>query len=428
MTATWEKKGTNDGVLSFDIPQEEIQKGLTKTFNKVRKNLTVPGFRKGKISRQVFNRMYGEASLYEDTLNDLLPTAYEAAVQEAGIDPVSQPKIDIVSMEAAEPWKLTAEVIVKPEVKLGKYKDLTVPKQDREVTEKDVEDRLIREQTAMAELVLKEDEPAAKGDTVVIDFEGFLNGEPFEGGKAENHSLELGSGSFIPGFEDQLIGHKAGEELEVKVTFPEDYQAKDLAGQEAIFKVKIHEVKAKELPKLDDEFAKDVDDGVATLDELKKKYHTEIAETKEKAAQEAVEDAAIKGAVDNAEIVDLPQVMIDEEVKRSMDEFFNNMQRQGINPEMYYQITGTKEEDLKKQMEGEAEGRVKTNLVLEAVAAAEDLQATDEDVEKEIKTLSEQFNMPADQIKRILTTDMLKHDIVMKQAADIVTSSAQEEK
>lgn len=423
MTATFEKKGTNDGVLKFTIAQDEIQKGLTTAFNKVKKSLNVPGFRKGKVSRQVFNRMYGEEALYEDALNAVLPEAYEAAVKEAGIDPVSQPKIDVESMEKGQDWVITAEVTVKPEVKLGQYKDLVVEKQDREVTDADVDARIKREQEAQAELVIKEDAAAENGDTVVIDFEGFV-----DGGKGENYSLELGSGSFIPGFEDQLVGHKSGESLDVNVTFPEDYQAEDLAGKEAVFKVTIHEVKAKEVPELDDEFAKDVDDEVSTLDELKEKYRKELVETKEKAADDAKDEAAIRMAVENAEIVELPHVMVHDEVHRSMDEFLNNMQRQGISPEMYYQLTGSTEEDLHKQFEGEAEMRTRTNLVIEAIAAAENLQATEEEINAEIQELSETYNMPIEQIKRVLTEDMLEHDVTMKKAIELITGTATEAK
>lgn len=425
MTAKWEKKGTNDGVLTFSIANEEIQKGLTTAFNKVKGQLNVPGFRKGKVSRTVFNRMYGEEALYEDALNAVLPTAYEAAVLEAGIDPVSQPKIDVKSMEKGEAWTIEAEVTVKPEVKLGEYKNLTVAKQDREVTEEDVENRLKAVQEQQAELVIKED-AAAEGDTVVIDFEGFVNDEAFEGGKGDNYSLELGSHSFIPGFEDQLVGSKAGDSLDVKVTFPEEYQAEDLASKEAVFKVTVHEVKGKELPELDDEFAKDVDDSVSSLAELKEKYRTELTDGKENAAKEAVEEAAIKQAVANAEIVELPHVMVHDEVHRAMDEFLNNMQRQGIDPQMYYQLTGSTEEDLHKQFEGEADERVKTNLVIEAIAKAEGLEATEEEIANEIKELSEAYNMPEAQIKRVLTEDMLKHDVTMKKAVDLVTSTAVE--
>ena len=425
MTATFEKTATNEGVLTFSIPQEEIQQGLTIAFNKVKGNLNVPGFRKGKVTRQVFNRMFGEEALYEDALNAVLPKAYDAAVAEAGLDVVAQPKIDVKSMEKGQDWVITAEVTVKPEVKLGEYKNLTVAKQEREVTDADVEERLNQKRNQQAELVVVE-EPAKEGDTVVIDFEGFKDGVAFEGGKGENYSLELGSGSFIPGFEDQLVGAKAGDDVEVKVTFPEDYQAEDLAGKEAIFKVKVHEVKEKELPALDDEFAKDVDDEVETLDELKAKIREELTATKASQAQEAVHDEALRKAVENAEVVELPQVMVHDEVHRAMDEFLNNMQRQGISPEMYYQLTNSTEADLHKQFEQDAELRVKTNLVIEAIVKAENLEATEEEIEKEIAELAETYNMPVDQVKRLLTTDMLSHDITMKKAIDLVTSTAVE--
>lgn len=425
MTATFEKTATNEGVLTFSIPQEEIQQGLTIAFNKVKGNLNVPGFRKGKVTRQVFNRMFGEEALYEDALNAVLPKAYDAAVAEAGLEVVAQPKIDVKSMEKGQDWVITAEVTTKPEVKLGEYKNLTVAKREREVTDADVEERLNQKRNQQAELVVVE-EAAKEGDTVVIDFEGFKDGVAFEGGKGENYSLELGSGSFIPGFEDQLVGAKAGDDVEVKVTFPENYQAEDLAGQDAIFKVKVHEVKVKELPELDDEFAKDVDDEVETLDELKAKIREELTATKASQAQEAVHDEALRKAVENAEVVELPHVMVHDEVHRAMDEFLNNMQRQGISPEMYYQLTNSTEADLHKQFEQDAELRVKTNLVIEAIVKAENLEATEEEIEKEIAELAETYNMPVDQVKRLLTTDMLSHDITMKKAIDLVTSTAVE--
>ena len=425
MTVKWEKTATNEGELTFSVDQKEIQKGLTVAFNRVKKNLNVPGFRKGKVSRTVFDRMYGEESLYEDALNAVLPANYDAAVAEAGINPVSQPEIDVKSMNKGEDWVITAKVTVKPEVKLGEYKNLTVAKQDREASEADVDARLADLQKQHAELVVKEEE-AAEGDTVVIDYEGFVGEEAFEGGKGENYSLELGSGSFIPGFEDQLIGKKAGENVDVVVTFPEEYQAEDLAGKEATFKVTVHEVKAKELPELDDEFAKDIDDSVETLAELREKFLAEIKDSKEEAAKDAVEEAAIRAAVENAEIVELPHVMVHDEVHRAMDEFLNNMQRQGIAPEMYYQLTGSTEADLHKQFEGEADNRVKTNLVIEAIAKAEGFEATAEEIEAEIKELAESYNMPEAQVRRVLSEDMLKHDITMKKAVEIITSTAVE--
>lgn len=425
MTVKWEKTATNEGELTFSVDQKEIQKGLTVAFNRVKKNLNVPGFRKGKVSRTVFDRMYGEESLYEDALNAVLPANYDAAVAEAGINPVSQPEINVKSMNKGEDWVITAKVTVKPEVKLGEYKNLTVAKQDREASEADVDARLADLQKQHAELVVKEEE-AAEGDTVVIDYEGFVGEEAFEGGKGENYSLELGSGSFIPGFEDQLIGKKAGENVDVVVTFPEEYQAEDLAGKEATFKVTVHEVKAKELPELDDEFAKDIDDSVETLAALREKFLAEIKDSKEEAAKDAVEEAAIRAAVENAEIVELPHVMVHDEVHRAMDEFLNNMQRQGIAPEMYYQLTGSTEADLHKQFEGEADNRVKTNLVIEAIAKAEGFEATAEEIEAEIKELAESYNMPEAQVRRVLSEDMLKHDITMKKAVEIITSTAVE--
>ena len=427
MSVKWEKEeGTNNGKLTFEIEPAKIKEGLDVAFNRVKKSLNVPGFRKGKVPRQIFNKMFGEESLYQDALNAVLPEAYTNAVKESDIKPVDQPEIDVESMEKDSAWVLTAKVTVEPEVELGEYKGLEVAAQSTEVTDEDVDAELNRMREQQAELVLKEDAPAEKGDTVVIDFNGTIDGVPFEGGKSENYSLELGSNTFIPGFEDQLVGHKADEDVDVKVTFPEDYQAEDLAGKEAVFKVVVHEVKAKELPELDDEFAKDVDDTVETLDELKAKYRKELEETKEKAAEDAKDEEAIKKAVANAEIVELPHVMVHDEVHRSMDEFLNNMQRQGISPEMYYQLTGSTEEDLHTQFEGEAGERVKTNLVIEAIAAAEKIDASEEEIANEIKELSEAYNMPVEQIKRVLTEDMLKHDIAMKKAVELITGTAVE--
>ncbi len=279
MSVKWEKTGKTSGELTFEISQEEVKKGLDQAFKRVKKNLRVPGFRKGHVSRVVFDQFYGEEALYEDALNIVLPEAYTAAVKEAGIDPVGQPQITPVSMDKNKPWVMKATVSVKPEVKLGDYKGIEVPKQNTRVLVKDVDAELSKRREQNAELVLK-DGKAAKGDTVTIDYTGTIDGKPFDGGSAQNYSLELGSGTFIPGFEDQLIGHKAGDDVDVVVTFPEDYGAKDLAGKEAHFATKIHEVKSKELPKLDDEFAKDVDDSVESLDELKDKIKKDLKKLK----------------------------------------------------------------------------------------------------------------------------------------------------
>lgn len=424
MTASFEKTGVNNGTLTFTIGQDTIAKGLNIAFDKVKKNLNVPGFRKGKVSRTVFNKMYGEEALYEEALNAVLPESYEAAVAESGIDPVAQPKIDIKSMNKGEDWEITADVIVKPEVKLGDYKNLEVSVDvEKNVTDADVDAKIEAAQKNLAELVIKED-AAENGDTVVIDFEGKVDGVAFDGGTAQNHSLELGSGSFIPGYEEQLVGHKAGETVEVTVTFPEDYQAEDLAGKEAVFTTTIHEVKAKEVPELDDELAKDIDEEVETLAELKAKYKAQLTEEKEAQYTDAVETAAIEAAVANAEIVELPGEMVHDEVHRAMNEFLGNMQQQGISADMYYQLTGTSEEQLHTQFEGDADKRVRTNLVIEAVAAAENFEITQDEIDTEVAELAETYNMPKEQVEKLLPADMLKHDIAAKKAVEVITSTA----
>ena len=424
MSVSFENTATNRGVVTFTIGQDKIQPALDQAFNKVKKNLNAPGFRKGHMPRTVFNQKFGEEALYDDALNAILPAAYEAAITELGLDVVAQPKIDVKSIEKGQDWTLTAEVVTKPEVKLGAYKDLEVSVEvSKEVTDEDVDAKLENERKNLAELVVKEG-AAENGDTVVIDFVGSVDGVEFDGGKGENHSLELGSGQFIPGFEDQLVGSKAGDEVEVKVTFPEDYQATDLAGKDAVFVTKVNEVKAKEVPALDDELAKDLDDEVDTLDELKAKYRKELEAAKEIAFDDAVEGAALDLAVENAEIVELPAEMVENEVHRAMNEFMGNLQRQGISPEMYFQITGTTQEDLRKQYEADSDKRVKTNLVIEAVAAAEGFDATDEEIQKEINDLAAEYNMEVSQVSELLSPEMLKHDIAMKKAVEVITSSA----
>lgn len=429
MSAKWERDSdASKGTLTFEIDVDTINKGIDEAFVETRKKITVPGFRKGRVPRQIFNQMYGEESLYQDALNKVLPDAYNEAVKETNIQPVDQPKIDIKSMEKGQPWVLTAEVDVMPEVKLGEYKGMEVPAQDTTVTDADVDDALETKRQQQAELVLKEDKPAEKGDTVVIDYKGSVDGEEFDGGSAENYSLELGSGSFIPGFEDQLIGHNADEDVDVNVTFPEDYHAKDLAGKDALFKVKIHEIKEKQLPELDDDFAKDVDEDVDTLAELKEKTKKQLQEEKDNQAKAAIEDAAINKAVANAEIQDIPQAMLDDDTNRQMQQYLAGMQQQGISPQMYFQITGTKEEDLKKQFANDAAQRVKTNLVLEAIVDDANLDATDEEIAKEISDLAKQYGMEEDAVKKALSKDMLMHDIKIRKAVDLVADSAKQVK
>lgn len=424
MSVSFENKETNRGVLTFTISQDQIKPELDRVFKSVKKSLNVPGFRKGHLPRPIFDKKFGEESLYQDVMNALLPNAYEAAVKEAGLEVVAQPKIDVTSMEKGQDWVIAAEVVTKPEVKLGDYKNLEVSVDvEKEVTDADVEERIERERNNLAELVIKE-AAAENGDTVVIDFVGSIDGVEFDGGKGENFSLGLGSGQFIPGFEDQLVGHSAGETVDVIVTFPEDYQTEDLAGKEAKFVTTIHEVKAKEVPALDDELAKDIDEEVETLADLKEKYRKELAAAKEEAYKDAVEGAAIDTAVENAEIVELPEEMIHEEVHRSVNEFLGNLQRQGINPDMYFQITGTTQEDLHNQYQAEAESRTKTNLVIEAVAKAEGFDASEEEIQKEVEQLAADYNMEVAQVQNLLSADMLKHDITIKKAVELITSTA----
>lgn len=422
--AKWTKKKDQDGELSFEIDQDTIKKGLDTAFRRVRKNLNVPGFRKGKVPRVVFDQMYGEPALYQDALKAVLPGAYSAAVTETEIKPVSQPQVSVESMEPDQPWKIKATVAVEPEVKLGQFQKLEVKKQNTEVKDQDVTDELERLQKQQAELVLKEDGKSQKGDTVVIDYQGTIDGKAFDGGSAENYSLELGSNTFIPGFEDQLVDHQSGDQVDVKVTFPKDYQSKDLAGKEAHFQTTIHEIKTKELPKLDDDFAKDVDEGVDTLDDLKKKIKDRLTKQRQQQAEDKIEEEAVDKAINNAEFEKIPQAMIDQDVQNQVDQFLGNMQRQGINPQMYYQMTGTTEDDIKKRFSQDSEKRVKTNLLLEAIVKQEDIKVTKEERDQEIKDLASEYGMKEEDVRGALTDEMLDHDIAVKKAVEMITDTA----
>ncbi|HAM1952523.1 TPA: trigger factor [Listeria monocytogenes] len=426
MSVKWEKQEGNVGKLTFEIEQEKVKEGLDRAFVKVRKTLNVPGFRKGKVPRQIFNQRFGEEALFQDALDILLPEVYSAAIDEAGIDPVDTPQVNIESMEKGETWVLTAEVTVKPEVKLGDYKGLEVEKRETELTTEELEAELKQLQERQAELVVKEDAPAENGDTVILDFEGFKDGVAFEGGQAENHSLELGSGQFIPGFEEKLVGLKAGDEADIELTFPEEYHAEDLAGQPVVFKVKLHEIKTKEVPALDDELAKDIDEEVETLDELKEKISKRLQEAKEESVAQAKQEEVIAKAVENAE-VDIPHAMVHHEADHLMNHFAQDLQAQGLTPELYYQITGQTEEAMHAQMEKDAEKRVKMNLVLEAIAEAENIEPTEEAIDEEISTLAEKYGMEKDAVRAALG-DMseLKSDLKIRKAIDVLLDSAVE--
>lgn len=416
----------NKGTLKFEIPVEDHAAAIDAAFNKIKDTLDVPGFRKGKMPKQMFIARFGEEALYEDALNFALQEAYPSAIDATGIAPVNQPQIGVESLEKGQAWVISAEVEIAPEIELGDYKGLTIKKQDVEVSDVDVDAEIETMRQGQAELVLAEDHAAENGDTVVIDFDGSVDGDHFEGGKGENFSLELGSGQFIPGFEEQLVGHKADESVEVKVTFPTDYQAEDLAGKEAVFETTIHEVKVKEVPALDDEFAKDVDEEVAGLEELKAKTKDRLAETKKNEAAEAKEDEAVSLAVDNAKVVgdEIPSAMLEEDIHRQMNSFFASMQNQGISQEMYSQITGQTNEDIHNQYAEGAEKRVKTSLVLEAIVKAEGITPDQAEIDAEVKSLAAQYGMEEDAIRNALSDDMLAHDIAVKQAVSSIVDSA----
>lgn len=424
MSAKWEKLEGNQGVLTVEVDADTVKIALDSAFKKVVKQVNIPGFRKGKIPRGMFEQRFGVESLYQDALDIILPEAYSKAIEETGIDPVDRPEIDIEQMEKGKELIFKATVTVKPEVKLGEYKGLEVEKFDTEVTDEDVENELKTLQEKHAELVLKEEGAAENNDTVVIDFEGFVDGEAFEGGKADNYSLVLGSNSFIPGFEEQLVGVKAGEEKDVEVSFPEEYHAAELAGKPATFKVTVHEIKTKELPELDDEFAKDVDSEVETMEELKEKTKNNLKHSKEHEAEHAVQDAVVEKAAENAEM-DIPEAMITNEVDRMMQEFEQRLQMQGMNLELYFQFSGQDEDALREQMKEDAKKRVRTNLTLEAIAEAENIEVSDEEAEAEIEKMTKMYNMTAEAIKNALGgLDTVKKDVKIRKAVDFLVQNS----
>ncbi|GGE42501.1 trigger factor [Pullulanibacillus camelliae] len=425
--AHWEKKEGNQGTLTFEVDADSFNKALDQAFKKVVKQVNVPGFRKGKVPRMIFEQRFGVESLYQDAVDIVLPEAYSKAVEETAIEPVDQPNVDIEKIEKGSALVFKAEVTVKPEVQLGDYKGLEVEEQDTEVTAEEVDAQITQLQERYAELAVKEDGAIEEGDTAVIDFEGFVDGEAFEGGKAENYSLEIGSNSFIPGFEEQLIGLKAGEEKDINVTFPEEYHAEDLKGKEATFKVKVHEIKVKQLPELDDEFAKDVDEEVETFAELKEKFEKQLKEQKEQNATNTARDAVVEQAAKNATI-DVPEAMITSEQDRMVREFEQQIQSQGMTMEMYYQFSGTDENGLREQMKENAEARVRANLTLEAVAEAENIEVSDEEVEEEIQNMADTYKIDVEQVKQMLALqggdEAIKGDLKVRKAVDFLVDNS----
>jgi len=425
MTVKWEKLEGNEGVLTVEVDADKVNRALDQAFKKVVKKVNVPGFRKGKVPRKIFEQRFGVEALYQDALDLLLPQAYSDAVDETGIEPVDRPEVDIEQIEKGKSLIFKATVTVKPEVKLGEYKGLEVEEQDTTVTDDEVMDQLKRLQEQHAELVVIEDDEIKDGDTVVIDFEGFIDGEAFEGGQAENYSLEIGSGAFVPGFEEQLIGEKAGAEKEVVVTFPDEYHDENLAGKEATFKVKIHDVKRKQLPELDDEFAKDVDEEVETLEELKTKLKERLEDEKKHRAKHIIEDTVIEKATNNAEM-DVPEAMINTELDRMVEEFKQRLQMQKIDIDMYYQFTGEDEEALRENMRSDAESRVRSRLTLEAIGDAENIQVTDEDVDNEIKNMAEMYNTDVEKTKEMFEqmSEIIKRDIKVRKTIDFLVDNS----
>lgn len=424
MSVKWEKEEGNKGTLTVEVPAETVDAALDEAFKKVVKKVQAPGFRKGKMPRKMFERMYGVESLYNDALDIILPEAYSNALDEADVEPIAQPEIEIDEMEKGKTLVFKAHVTLKPEVKLGDYKGLEVTRQETEVTDEEIEAQLKDRQTALAEMVVKEDGAVENGDTVNLDFEGFVDGEAFEGGKAEGYDLEIGTGSFIPGFEEQVVGMKQGEEKDIEVSFPEEYHAAELAGKPAVFKVKVHEIKSKEVPELDDELAKEIDESVESLEELRTKMKEQTAQEKKTASETAMRDDLVEAAARNAEI-DIPEVMIDSEVDRMMDEFGQRLQMQGMNLDLYFQFSGQDEAALRAQMRDDALSRVRVSLTLEAIGAAEGLEVTEEEINAELEKMSEQFGMDADQIKQTLGgTKVLENDLRFNKTVELLVENA----
>ena len=427
MSVQVENLEKNMAKLTIEVPAEELEKALEKAYQKQKKNISVPGFRKGKVPRAMVEKMYGPAVFYEDAVNSLVPEEYSKAAEESKLDIVSRPEINVEQIEKGKAFIFTATVAVKPEVTLGEYKGLEVAKADTTVTDEEVEAELKKEQEKNARTINVEDRPAADGDTVTLDFEGSVDGVPFDGGKAENYDLTVGSGSFIPGFEDQLVGVKIGEEVHVKVTFPEDYHAKDLAGKDAVFKCKVNEIHVKEVPEADDDFAQDISE-FDTLAEYKEDIRKNLMEQKEKEAKAAKEAAVVAKVVENA-TMEIPDAMVDTQVRNMADDFARRIQSQGLTVDQYFQFTGMTAEKLFEQMRPDALKRIQNSLVLEAVAKAENIEISDERVEEELQKMADAYKMELDKVKSLMddaAIDQMKDDLAIQAAVDLVRDAAKE--
>jgi len=428
MSLQVEKLEKNMAKLTIEVSAEELEKALQGAYLKQRNKISVPGFRKGKVPRQMIEKMYGPEIFYDDAANALLPEAYSKAYDECDLDIVSQPSIDVVQLEKGKPFIFTAEVAIKPEVTLGEYKGLKVDKVSNRVTQKEVDAKLEEEQKKNARTISVDDRAVADGDDVVLDFEGFVNGVAFEGGKGENYSLTIGSGAFIPGFEEQLIGVELEKEVEVNVTFPEEYHAADLVGKPAVFKCTVHEIKVKELPELDDEFAAEVSE-FDTLEEYKADIKAKIKEQKIAEGNRQKEDQAVEKAVANA-AMEIPEAMIDTQVRQMAQEFAQRLQSQGLSMEQYFQFTGLTTEKMEEDLKPQAVKRIQTRLVLEAIAKAENIVISDEKFDEEINKMAESYGMEADKLKEYMgeaEKKQMKEDMAVQEAVTFLVDNAVEE-
>lgn len=429
MSVQLEKLEKNMAKLTIEVSAEELEKAIEGAYQKNKNKISIPGFRKGKVPRQMVEKMYGKEIFYEDAANALIPDAYEKAVEECEEDIVSSPSIDVVQIEAGKPFIFTAEVALKPEVKLGKYKGVKVPGADLTVTDEEIDAEINKERERNARNIEVTDRAVKDGDMTVLDFEGFVDGVAFEGGKGENYPLTIGSGAFIPGFEEQLVGAEIGKEVEVNVTFPEDYQAEDLKGKAALFKCTVKEIKEKELPELDDEFASEVSE-FDTLAEYKADVKGKLEERKAKEAKDDKEAAVIEAIVKDSDM-EIPEAMLATQQRQMIDEFAQRIQMQGLSLEQYFQFTGSSYDRMLEEVKPQAEKRIQSRLVLEAVVKAENIEATDEDYEEELKSMAEVYQMEVDKIKEMLpekSADQIKKDIAVRKAADFVVENAKESK
>lgn len=413
--------------LTIEVSAEEVEKAIEKAYQKQKSRISVPGFRKGKVPRKMVEKMYGVGVFYEDAVNDMIPTAYEAAVKESELEIVSQPKIDVVQIEAGKEFIFTAEVAVKPEVELGEYKGVEVPKSDVSVSDEEIMAEIDREREQNSRIITVDDRAVEDGDMTVIDFEGFVDGVAFEGGKGTDYPLTIGSHSFIDTFEEQLIGKNIGEEVDVNVTFPEEYHAEELKGKPALFKVTVKEIKKKELPELDNDFVEDVSE-FSTVDEYKASIKTKIEEKKADEAKSAKEEATIEKIIEGAKM-EIPDAMVDSQVRQMAEDFARRISAQGLTIDQYFQYTGLTSDKLLEQMRPQALKRIQSRLVLEAVADKENFEVTDEDVNNEINDMASAYQMEADKLKDLLTDadkENMKRDIQVKKAVEFVTENAKE--